>query len=177
MGAVLEFRDVTEEKKMEAERLSATLTAKHQEIRIREADSHKQRMTQFVDYVSRLCHAAAFLFFGKRAPDEIPLDALGSKTDRTFANSVASSTYRSLTNSAIPCTALRPTSNSCEIPCNSSSRPTPVRASTPLAIHFHPRSTWAVAPCHPARGRARLAVPVVALGLQGSPRAARSLMQ
>jgi signal transduction histidine kinase len=52
IGAVLEFRDVTEEKKLEKEKIKATLMTKHQEITIKEANASKQRMTQFLDYIA-----------------------------------------------------------------------------------------------------------------------------
>lgn len=52
IGAVLEFRDVTEEKALEKDKLKATLMNKHQEITIREANASKQRMTQFLDYIA-----------------------------------------------------------------------------------------------------------------------------
>lgn len=52
IGAVLEFRDVTEEKLLEQEKIKATLMNKHQEITIREANASKQRMTQFLDYIA-----------------------------------------------------------------------------------------------------------------------------
>lgn len=52
IGAVLEFRDVTEEKALEKEKIKITLMNKHQEITIREANASKQRMTQFLDYIA-----------------------------------------------------------------------------------------------------------------------------
>lgn len=52
VGAVIEFRDVTEERKLEQDRFQATLTSKQQQIRIKEAESHRQRMSQFVDYIA-----------------------------------------------------------------------------------------------------------------------------
>lgn len=52
IGCVIEFRDVSEERNMEQDRIKATLTAKHQDIRIKEAILHKQKMTQFVDYIA-----------------------------------------------------------------------------------------------------------------------------
>lgn len=52
IGAVLEFRDVTEEKALEKDKLKAILMTKHQEITIKEANASKQRMTQFLDYIA-----------------------------------------------------------------------------------------------------------------------------
>ncbi|KAI9137086.1 hypothetical protein BKA69DRAFT_1128532 [Paraphysoderma sedebokerense] len=53
VGAVLEFRDVTEEKAAEAERLKTKLEAEQQLVRAQEADAHRRVLTEFVDYV---CH-------------------------------------------------------------------------------------------------------------------------
>ena len=52
VGAVIEFRDVTEERKLEQERFQANLVSNQQQIRIKEAESHRQRMSQFVDYIA-----------------------------------------------------------------------------------------------------------------------------
>ncbi|BFZ65019.1 hypothetical protein YB2330_006182 [Saitoella coloradoensis] len=53
IGAVLEFRDVTEEREMEKERLQAMVDAEQGLIRAREAEWHKMKLGEFIDYV---CH-------------------------------------------------------------------------------------------------------------------------
>ena len=52
-GAVIEFRDVTEQKIIERERLNAILKSEQQSIRIKADDVHKANMTSFVSFV---CH-------------------------------------------------------------------------------------------------------------------------
>lgn len=52
-GAVIEFRDVTEEKRIERERMDALLMNEQQSIRIKESEVHKANMTSFVSFV---CH-------------------------------------------------------------------------------------------------------------------------
>jgi PAS domain S-box-containing protein len=53
IGAVIEFRDVTEEKNSERERLHSKLQAEQGRIKAEEAEAHKQNLAKFVDYV---CH-------------------------------------------------------------------------------------------------------------------------
>lgn len=52
-GSVIEFRDVTEQKQIERERLNAILMNEQQSIRIKESETHKANMTSFVSFV---CH-------------------------------------------------------------------------------------------------------------------------
>lgn len=52
-GSIIEFRDVTEQKQMERERLNAVLMNEQQSIRIKESEAHKANMTSFVSFV---CH-------------------------------------------------------------------------------------------------------------------------
>ncbi|GAB7354228.1 hypothetical protein MBLNU459_g4770t1 [Dothideomycetes sp. NU459] len=51
--SVIEFRDVTDEKRIERERLNAILMNEQQSIRIKESEVHKANMTSFVSFV---CH-------------------------------------------------------------------------------------------------------------------------
>lgn len=50
---MIEFRDVTEEKRIERERMNAMLLNEQQSVRIKESDVHKANMTSFVSFV---CH-------------------------------------------------------------------------------------------------------------------------
>lgn len=52
-GSVIEFRDVTEEKRIERERMNAMLLNEQQSVRIKESEVHKSNMTSFVSFV---CH-------------------------------------------------------------------------------------------------------------------------
>jgi PAS domain S-box-containing protein len=53
VGAVIEFRDVTEEKERERERMEAKVSAEQEEVRRQEAEMHRVRMSEFVDLI---CH-------------------------------------------------------------------------------------------------------------------------
>jgi len=52
-GSVIEFRDVTDTKRIENERLNAILKNEEQSIRIKESENHKADMASFVSFV---CH-------------------------------------------------------------------------------------------------------------------------
>jgi len=52
-GSIVEFRDVTEEKTIERERLNALLMNEQQSTRIQESEVHKANMASFVSFV---CH-------------------------------------------------------------------------------------------------------------------------
>ena len=52
-GSVIEFRDVTDTKRLENERLTAILKNEEQSIRIKESENHKADMASFVSFV---CH-------------------------------------------------------------------------------------------------------------------------
>ena len=52
-GSIVEFRDVTDEKRIDRERLNALLMNEQQSTRIQESEVHKANMTSFVSFV---CH-------------------------------------------------------------------------------------------------------------------------
>ncbi len=52
-GAVIEFRDVSEEKRMEQERLTALVESEQQTERVRQEEKHRKQMGEFIDYVGR----------------------------------------------------------------------------------------------------------------------------
>lgn len=53
MGAVIEFRDVTEESAKEQERLAAILESQRSALKAEEAARQRKNMTTFIDYLSR----------------------------------------------------------------------------------------------------------------------------
>ncbi len=54
MGAVIEFRDVTEERRAEQDRLSAVKQAEEQQrIRAQEAENYRMKQERFIDTI---CH-------------------------------------------------------------------------------------------------------------------------
>ncbi|KAK5279223.1 hypothetical protein BJ546DRAFT_113803 [Cryomyces antarcticus] len=52
-GSVIEFRDVTEEKRLDQERMNAILVNEQQSIRTKESEAHKANLDSFVSFV---CH-------------------------------------------------------------------------------------------------------------------------
>ncbi|TKA67901.1 hypothetical protein B0A49_10005 [Cryomyces minteri] len=52
-GSVIEFRDVTEEKRLDQERMNAILVNEQQSVRIKESEAHKANLDSFVSFV---CH-------------------------------------------------------------------------------------------------------------------------
>jgi PAS domain S-box-containing protein len=53
IGAVIEFRDVTHERKTEAEKLRLLVEKEGERAKMEEAEAHRGRMAEFVDYI---CH-------------------------------------------------------------------------------------------------------------------------
>ncbi|MCJ1390449.1 hypothetical protein MMC18_003308 [Xylographa bjoerkii] len=72
-GAVIEFRDVTEQKKIERERLNAVLMTEQQSIRIKADDVHKANMTSFVSFI---CHEIRNPLQGVTSSAEFLLETL-----------------------------------------------------------------------------------------------------
>jgi hypothetical protein len=52
-GAVIEFRDISEEKQLEHERMEARLQTEQQTERVKQEEKHRKQMGEFIDYV---CH-------------------------------------------------------------------------------------------------------------------------
>jgi PAS domain S-box-containing protein len=72
-GAVIEFRDVTEQKKLERERLNAILMTEQQSIQIKADVAHKTNMTSFVSFV---CHELRNPLQGVTSSAEFLLETL-----------------------------------------------------------------------------------------------------
>lgn len=72
-GSVIEFRDVTEENRIERERMNAMLLNEQQSARIKESDVHKANMTSFVSFV---CHELRNPLQGIMGSTEFLLDTL-----------------------------------------------------------------------------------------------------
>lgn len=72
-GAVIEFRDVTEQKQLERERLNAILMNEQQSTQIKADEAHKANMTSFVSFV---CHELRNPLQGVTSSAEFLLETL-----------------------------------------------------------------------------------------------------
>lgn len=90
-GAVIEFRDVTEQKKLGQERLNAILMTKQQSIQIKADETHKANMTSFVSFV---CHELRNPLQGVTSSAEFLLETLQRMEALTQQLSAPSADYR-----------------------------------------------------------------------------------
>jgi PAS domain S-box-containing protein len=86
-GAVIEFRDVTAQKKLERERLAAIVQNEQQSVLIKASDEHKANMSSFVSFV---CHELRNPLQGISSATEFlseTLEKLDALTNSIDANS------------------------------------------------------------------------------------------
>jgi PAS domain S-box-containing protein len=90
-GAVIEFRDVTERKRLERERLNAILMTEQQSIQIKADEAHKTNMTTFLAFV---CHELRNPLQGMASSAEFLLETLQRMETLTQELSAPSADYR-----------------------------------------------------------------------------------
>jgi hypothetical protein len=68
-GAVIEFRDISDEKQLEQERMMALLLTEQQSERVKQEEKHRKQMGEFIDYVggeTSKCLGCAALIAGNQ---------------------------------------------------------------------------------------------------------------
>ncbi|MCJ1399034.1 hypothetical protein MMC11_002236 [Xylographa trunciseda] len=116
-GAVIEFRDVTEQKRIERERLNAVLMTEQQSIRIKADDVHKGNMTSFVSFI---CHEIRNPLQGVTSSAEFLLETLQKLDTLTSRLSLVEkiSTTADTSDAVDPAVVSIPTSNNMDTKIN-----------------------------------------------------------